>query len=55
MTDTLRVACEEDLRWVKSGIDAEEMEERSQKEIDATLTASSTPGHWRPAQVDKTV
>ena len=39
----------------ETGLDAEEIEERSQKEIEAALTASSTPGHWRPAEVENPV
>ena len=55
MTHSLRVADKEDLQWVNTGLDAEEIEERSQKEIEAALTASSTPGHWRPAEVENPV
>lgn len=54
MTTVFRVADEDDLKWVKTGIDARELEERAQREIVAALAASPTPAHWRPVPVEKT-
>ena len=53
MNDNVRITAEQDLRWLHSGIDPEEMEQQVRREIEEAQTATSTPRHWHPIEVDE--
>jgi hypothetical protein len=52
MSDDIRTATEDDLQWLRNGFDPEELEEQVRKEIEEAQTATPTPRHWRPVEVD---
>ena len=47
MNSDIRPATEEDLVWLRNGIDPEALREMKQREIEATLRSTPTPPHWR--------
>lgn len=53
MNDNIGTTAEQDLRWLHSGIDPEEMEQQVRREIEEAQTATSTPRHWHPIEVDE--
>jgi hypothetical protein len=53
MSDDIRTATEDDLQWLRNGFDPEELEEQVRKEIEEAQTATPTPRHWRPVEVDE--
>lgn len=53
MSGKIRIATEEDLQWLRNGFDPEALEEQVRKEIEEAQTATSTPRHWRPVEVDE--
>jgi hypothetical protein len=53
MSDHIRIATEDDLQWLRNGIDPEQLEEQVRKEIEEAQTATPTPRHWRPVEIDE--
>ena len=53
MSDDIRTATEDDLQWLRNGFDPVELEEQVRKEIEEAQTATPTPRHWRPVEVDE--
>lgn len=52
MSDDIRPATEADLVWLRNGFDPNQMAEKVRDEIREAQTASPTPKHWRPADID---
>lgn len=52
MSDGIRIATEEDLKWLDNGFDQEQLAKQVREEIEEAQTATPTPRHWRPVQVD---
>lgn len=53
MSDDIRTATEEDLAWLRNGFNPDEIEAQISKEIEEAKTATATPRHWRPVEVDE--
>ena len=53
MSDGIRIATEEDLQWLRNGFDPEALEDQIRREIEEAQTATPTPRHWRPVEVDE--
>jgi hypothetical protein len=53
MSSGIRIAKEEDLQWLRNGFDPELMEKQVREEIEEAQTATPTPRHWRPVEVDE--
>jgi hypothetical protein len=52
MSDHIRIATEDDLQWLRNGFDPEQLEEQIRKEIEEAQTATPTPRHWRPVEIN---
>jgi hypothetical protein len=52
VNDGIRTATEEDLQWLRNGFDPEQIAEQVREEIKEAQTATPTPRHWRPVEVD---
>lgn len=52
MSDHIRIATEDDLQWLRKGFDPKQLEEQVREEIEEAQTATSTPRHWRPVEVE---
>ena len=48
----IRVATEDDLKWMYAEPDPEQMARIKAEEIDRALTATAVPRHWAPVEVD---
>lgn len=53
MSDRIRIATEADMQWLRNGFDAEQLEEQIRKEIEEAQTATPTPRHWRPVEIEE--
>ena len=51
--DGIRVASEQDLGWLRNGLDPDRMARLAKAEIEEARTATSRPRHWRPVEVDE--
>jgi hypothetical protein len=49
----IRPATEDDLIWLRNGFDPDQMAEQIRLEIREAQTASPTPKHWRPVDIDE--
>jgi hypothetical protein len=48
----IRVATEDDLRWLTNGLNRDEVEELNRLEIEEAKAATPTPSSWRPVEID---
>jgi hypothetical protein len=53
VSDDIRPATDDDLMWLRNGFDPEQIAEQVRREIELAQTASPTPKHWRPAEIDE--
>lgn len=50
--NNIRPATEKDLEWLRNGPDPHQAEEQARQEVQRALTATGTPNHWRPVEID---
>jgi hypothetical protein len=43
----------QDLEWLRNGLNPERMAKLAKAEIEEARTATSRPRHWRPVEVDE--
>jgi hypothetical protein len=41
------------MQWLRNGFDAKQLEEQIRKEIEEAQTATPTPRHWRPVEIEE--
>lgn len=56
MSETsIRPATEKDLEWLSNGPDQHQVEQQAQQEVERAITATGTPSHWRPVEIEESL
>lgn len=53
--NNIRPATEQDLEWLRNGPDPNLAEKQARHEVEKALTATGTPSHWHPVEIDETL
>jgi len=56
MSETsIRSATEKDLEWLNNGPDPSQVEQQARQELERAITATGTPSHWRPVEIEESL